>query len=171
MDRKQLKDLLREDRKRWEEKGRFRLYLMHPEYRLIRKKRLCDYYREKQLWIPIYWSLRILYRGNCRRCGCEIPCHTAIGGGFRIIHPGGIVIHGDAEIGKEVTVLTGTLIGENRTGVPTIADHVSIGAHAILLGGIHVGYNAEIGAGAIVTEDVPENAVVTGNVAVVRRIK
>ena len=39
----------------------------------------------------------------------------------------------------------------------------SIGANATLLPGITVGQNAMIGAGAVVTRDVPPNAIVTGN--------
>jgi acetyltransferase-like isoleucine patch superfamily enzyme len=41
----------------------------------------------------------------------------------------------------------------------------SIGSGATLLGGITVGENATVGAGAVVTKDVPANAVVAGNPA------
>jgi acetyltransferase-like isoleucine patch superfamily enzyme len=41
----------------------------------------------------------------------------------------------------------------------------SIGSGATLLGGITVGENATVGAGAVVTKDVPPNAIVTGNPA------
>ena len=41
----------------------------------------------------------------------------------------------------------------------------SIGANATLLSGITVGRNAMVGAGAVVTHDVPENSVVVGNPA------
>lgn len=41
----------------------------------------------------------------------------------------------------------------------------SIGSGATLLGGITVGENATVGAGAVVTKDVPANAIVTGNPA------
>ena len=47
----------------------------------------------------------------------------------------------------------------------TIGDDVWIGGHVIVLPGIHVGKGAILGAGAVVTKDVPEYAIVGGNPA------
>ena len=47
----------------------------------------------------------------------------------------------------------------------TIAPGASLGAGAVILPGIRVGRNAMVGAGAVVTKDVPANAVVVGNPA------
>ena len=47
-------------------------------------------------------------------------------------------------------------------GVPTIGDSVVIFAGAKILGNIHIGDGAVIGANAVVTKDVPTNAVVAG---------
>lgn len=44
----------------------------------------------------------------------------------------------------------------------------SIGANATILPGIKIGKNAMVGAGAVVTKDVPENAIVVGNPATVK---
>lgn len=50
--------------------------------------------------------------------------------------------------------------------VPTVVkDGVRIGANATLVCGITIGENALIGAGAVVTKDVPPNSVVAGNPA------
>lgn len=46
-----------------------------------------------------------------------------------------------------------------------VEDGASIGTGATILGGIKIGKNAVVGAGAVVTKDVPENAVVVGNPA------
>lgn len=43
-----------------------------------------------------------------------------------------------------------------------IKKRASIGTHATILGGVTVGENAMIGAGAVVTEDVPDFAIVVG---------
>lgn len=51
-------------------------------------------------------------------------------------------------------------IGVERTGVPVIGDNVTIGAGAIILGGVRIGNNVNIGAGAIVVDDVPDNTTV-----------
>jgi len=54
----------------------------------------------------------------------------------------------------------------------TIEDNVWIGGGAILLPGVRVGKNAVVGAGAVVSRDVPANTVVAGNPArVIREIE
>ena len=53
-----------------------------------------------------------------------------------------------------------------------IADNVWLGGAAILLPGVRIGRNAVVGAGAVVTRDVPPNTVVAGNPArVIREIE
>lgn len=63
------------------------------------------------------------------------------------------------------------VIGKVKGKSPVIGDNVTMGVHAVVIGGITIGKNAEIGAGAIVTHDVPENAVVIGTAAHIHRIK
>ena len=54
----------------------------------------------------------------------------------------------------------------------TIREGASIGANATLLPGVTIGSHAMVGAGAVVTKDVPEHAVVAGNPAkIIRYIK
>ena len=50
-----------------------------------------------------------------------------------------------------------------------IEDHVWIGAHVIILPGVRIGRNSAIGAGSVVTKDVPPNCLVVGNPARVLR--
>ncbi len=50
-----------------------------------------------------------------------------------------------------------------------IDDNVWIGAGVIIMPGIHIGKNSVIGAGSIVTRDIPENVVAFGNPCRVRR--
>ena len=51
-----------------------------------------------------------------------------------------------------------------------VKKRASIGTSATILGGITIGENALVGAGAVVTKDVPDNAVVAGNPAKVVKI-
>lgn len=44
-----------------------------------------------------------------------------------------------------------------------IGNNVWIGAHSVVLPGVTIGDNAVIGAGSIVTRDIPENVVAAGN--------
>ena len=50
-----------------------------------------------------------------------------------------------------------------------IKDHASIGTSVAILGGITIGFNALIGAGSVVTKNIPDNAVAAGNPAKIIR--
>lgn len=50
-----------------------------------------------------------------------------------------------------------------------IEDHVWIGAHVIILPGVRIGRNSAIGAGSVVTRDIPANSLAVGNPARVLR--
>lgn len=98
----------------------------------------------------------------------DIHPGAQIGKYFFIDH-GFVVIGETAEIGDNVTIYQGaTLGGTNPTGGvggkrhPTIGDNVIISLGAAILGPIHVGANARIGANAVVTKDVPEGATMVG---------
>jgi len=52
-----------------------------------------------------------------------------------------------------------------------IGDDVWVGAHAVILPGVHIGTGAVVAAGAVVTRDVPEYAVVAGVPAEIRRYR
>lgn len=71
--------------------------------------------------------------------------------------PGATILAHDAS--------TKRLTGYTKIGVVEIGDQVFIGANAIILPGTHIGNNSIIGAGAIVTKNVPDGVVVAGNPA------
>ena len=167
----ELKELLRKDRERWGNVPAIKLYFFQEEYRLIRLKRFCDYFKTKRMLKPMYYWFRWRYHRYCRKCGCDIPSHVVFGGGIKLLHAWGIVINSECIIGENVTIVSGTVIGGARAGVPRIGNNVMIGAHALILGGVFVGDNSDIGAGAIVTHDVPKGVVVFSEASKVRRIK
>ena len=85
-------------------------------------------------------------------------------------HPVGIVIARDVVVGKNCTIYQNVTIGKKKYGFfedknTVIGDNVIIFANACIIGNVNIGDNARIGAGAIVLEDVPANAVVAGNPA------
>lgn len=88
-----------------------------------------------------------------------------------------ITIGSDVQIGPNVQLLTPThpLDPERRrakleAAEPiVIEDNVWLGGGAIVLPGVTIGENSVIGAGAVVTKDVPANVVAVGNPARVIR--
>ncbi len=95
--------------------------------------------------------------------------------------PEGVIIEDEVFIGPHVcftndiyprsTDSNGTILVSNVHGaIPTrVCKRASIGANATILCGITIGENALVGAGAVVTRDVPPGAIVVGNPAKVIR--
>jgi serine O-acetyltransferase len=98
--------------------------------------------------------------------GAEIPINARIGGGLKIPHPNGIVIHPKAVIGPNCLIFQQVTIGARGRGVPTIGGHVDIGAGAKIIGAITIGDHARIGANALVIRDVPPGETVVSAPAV-----
>ena len=85
----------------------------------------------------------------------------------------GVVIGETSEIGNNVTIYHNVTLGgispsinadqqRNTKRHPTVLDNAVIGSGAQILGPVTVGKNSKIGANAVVTNDVPENAVMVG---------
>ena len=105
--------------------------------------------------------------------GIEIHPKAKIGKNLFIDHGMGVVIGETSEIGDNVTIYHMVTLGgispsidsDNQRNVkrhPTLKDNVVVGSGAQVLGPVVVGKNAKIGANAVVTKDVPENAVMLG---------
>lgn len=98
--------------------------------------------------------------------GISISPKTKIGGGFYIGHYGGIVINSQAEIGENCNIMQGVTIGASNRGkykgVPTIGNHVYIGAGAKIIGAVNIGNYAAIGANSVVTHHIPDYGVAVG---------
>ena len=105
----------------------------------------------------------ILYRKRIKY-GIQISIETKIGKGFYIGHFGGIVVSGGAEIGDNCNISQDVTIGlsarGNKKGVPSIGDNCYIAPGVKIIGNINIGNNVAIGANAVVTVDIPDNAVV-----------
>lgn len=103
--------------------------------------------------------------------GADIPLNCQIEGGLLLPHPNGVVIHPAARIGPNCLIFQQVTLGtRGGTSAPVLAGHVDVGAGAKLLGPIHVGDHAQIGANAVVLVDVPPRALAVGVPAVVREI-
>ncbi len=87
----------------------------------------------------------------------------------------GAVLGGRATVGNHCHVGAGAVLAgviEPASATPVIVeDDVLIGANAVVIEGVHIGRGAVVAAGAIVTQDVPQNAVVAGCPARVIKMK
>jgi len=116
----------------------------------------------------LYFLARLINHVGRFFTAIDIHPGAVIGSNFFIDH-GFVVIGETAEIGDDVTIYQQvTLGGTNPTDGapgkrhPTIGNGVIIGSGAQVLGPIHVGARARIGANAVVTKDVPEGATMVG---------
>ena len=92
----------------------------------------------------------------------DLPASVPIGPGLYMPHCVGSVIFARS-IGSHVTLQGGITIGLKRKAeFPTIADGVTIGAGARVLGDVTVGAGAVVAANAVVLRDVPAGATVAG---------
>ena len=105
--------------------------------------------------------------------GIEIHPKAKIGKNLFIDHGMGVVIGETSDIGDNVTIYHMATLGGISPSInsedqretkrhPTLQDNVVVGSGAQVLGPITIGKNAKIGANAVVTKDVPENAVMVG---------
>jgi acetyltransferase-like isoleucine patch superfamily enzyme len=129
------------------------------------------------------WQFVVVLKGARIGVECNICAQTLIEGdviiGDRVTVKSGVQIWSGSVIGDDV------FIGPNATfsndpyprskqypkqffGV-TIKNGATIGANATLLPGVTIGEKALIGAGAVVTKDVPDRAIVVGNPAKIVR--
>ncbi len=97
-----------------------------------------------------------------------------------IVGPGtmidmGAVLGGRATVGSRCHIGAGAVLAgvvEPASAVPVVVeDDVLVGANAVVIEGVHIGKGAVVAAGAVVVEDVPENAVVAGCPARIIKMK
>ena len=105
--------------------------------------------------------------------GAVINIGAVIGEGTMIDM--GAVLGGRATVGAHCHIGAGAVLAgviEPASATPVIIeDNVLVGANAVVVEGVHVGKNAVVAAGAVVLEDVPDNAVVAGTPARIIKMK
>lgn len=133
-----------------------------PEFNLVYRFRLASC----STGLALRWH-RWRYKQLRRRFSIHLIEGTEVGAGFRFGHMGSLVVHPRVKIGFDVTICQGVTIGKvhtgRRAGVPTIGDHVYIGANAVVVGGITIGNHVLIAPNSFVNFNVHDHAVVIGN--------
>jgi UDP-2-acetamido-3-amino-2,3-dideoxy-glucuronate N-acetyltransferase len=128
------------------------------------------------------WAFAHILPGAVVGAHCNICDHVFIENNVRIgdrvtIKCGvqlwdGIIIEDDVFIGPNATFANDPYPRSRqypeKFEKTIIRQGASIGANATILGGMTIGKNSMVGAGAVVTRDVPPNAVVIGNPSVIK---
>lgn len=135
---------------------RFHYSLRYYEYYLNQEKLTLWGFFCKHFWRFRYRHCQLKY---------EIYIHpNQCGYGLRLCHPGYRYLHQDTQLGNNCTILPMVLIGmkggSNRGAI--IGNNVDISTGVTILSPIVIGDNVRIGAGAVVTKDVPSNSIVAG---------
>ncbi len=119
------------------------------------------------LWRHSFYLLaRMLSHFGRFITGIEIHPGAKIGRRFFIDHGAGVVIGETTEIGDDVLLYQGVVLGgvslEKEKRHPTLGNRVMIGAGTIILGPILIGDGAKVGAASLVVKDVPANSIAVG---------
>lgn len=144
--------------------------LLYPSFWAVVNHRIAHSLHKKGLLVPA----RFVSQLSRFLTGIEIHPGATIGKRFFIDHGAGIVIGETAEIGDNVMLYHGVTLGgtgkQKNKRHPTVEDNVMIGAGTIVLGPVTIGANTKIGAGSVVTQDLPPNVTAVGSpVMIVRK--
>ncbi|MDA8832214.1 serine O-acetyltransferase [Candidatus Pelagibacter bacterium] len=150
-------------------KSKLSLILTYPGVKAVFFHRIANFFQLAKF----YLVARMISQLSRFLTGIEIHPGAKIGKNLFIDHGMGVVIGETSEIGNNVTIYHMATLGgiapsinsNNQRQVkrhPTLGDCVVVGSGAQILGPVMVGTHAKIGANAVVTKDVPENAVMVG---------
>ena len=150
-------------------RSKLSLILTYPGVKAVFFHRIANFFSIAKFHIVA----RIISQFSRFLTGIEIHPNAKIGKNLFIDHGMGVVIGETSDIGDNVTIYHMATLGgiapsinsDNQRNVkrhPTLKENVVVGSGAQILGPVVVGKNAKIGANAVVTKDVPENAVMVG---------
>ena len=150
-------------------KSKISVILTYPGVKAVFFHRIANFFSVAKLDL----IARIISQFSRFMTGIEIHPGAKIGKNLFIDHGMGVVMGETSEIGDNVTIYHMATLGgiapsinsDNQRDVkrhPTLKDNVVVGSGAQILGPVVIGKNAKVGANAVVTKDVEENAVMVG---------
>ena len=150
-------------------KSKLSLILTYPGVKAVFFHRIANFFQLAKFHLVA----RIISQLSRFFTGIEIHPGAKIGKNLFIDHGMGVVIGETSEIGNNVTIYHMATLGGIAPSInsneqrqvkrhPTLGDCVVVGSGAQILGPVIIGTHAKIGANAVVTKDVPENAVMVG---------
>lgn len=148
-----------------------RIAKAHPDYyvwKYVRRMRITSYYYCKRNMNPIYAALYMISsrRMNIlgRRLGIEAG-ESSFDEGLVIYHTQGIVINGNARIGKNCHLYGNNCIGNDgiSPSCPVLGDNVRVCVGAKIIGNVRIADNVVVAAGAVVVKSCDvKNAILGG---------
>ena len=150
-------------------KSKLSIILTYPGVKAVFFHRIANFFSIAKLDL----IARIISQFSRFLTGIEIHPKAVIGKNLFIDHGMGVVIGETSKIGDNVTIYHMVTLGGISPSInsdkqrdvkrhPVLEDNVVVGSGAQILGPVIVGNNAKIGANAVVTKDVPENAIMVG---------
>ena len=150
-------------------KSKISLILTYPGVKAIFFHKIANFFATAKFDL----IARIISQFSRFLTGIEIHPKAKIGKNLFIDHGMGVVIGETSDIADNVTIYHMVTLGGISPSInsndqrevkihPTLHDNVVVGSGAQILGPVIVGKNAKIGANAVVTKNVPENAVMVG---------
>ena len=150
-------------------RSKLSLILTYPGVKAVFFHRIANFFSTAKFHL----IARVISQFSRFLTGIEIHPNAKIGKNLFIDHGMGVVIGETSEIGDNVTIYHMVTLGgispsinsNNQRNIkrhPTLMDNVVVGSGAQILGPVVVGKNSKIGANAVVTKNVEENAVMIG---------
>lgn len=135
-----------------------------PPSRFLLRLRLTEWWcntRTGPLGRAVGAVLRFRLQAAGTRLGYTIPINVA-GPGLKLPHIGTVVISGQARVGANCQLLQGVTLGAGEGGAPRVGSDVYLAPNATVIGPRTLGDRVWIGAGSVVTKDVPSGQVWAG---------
>nr|BFD60641.1 serine O-acetyltransferase [Bdellovibrio sp. CKG001]BFD64055.1 serine O-acetyltransferase [Bdellovibrio sp. HM001] len=149
-------------------KSLWEIGLLYPGPKAIALHRVAHHF----YILKLYFLARLVAEISRWLTGIEIHPGATLGKRLVIDHGFGVVIGETAVIGDDCIIFHGVTLGGLKFDPvkrhPTVGNKVLIGTGAKILGPIHIGDGAMIGANAVVIRDVPAGATVVGPLATQR---
>ena len=150
-------------------KSKLSLILTYPGVKAVFFHKIANFFAVAKFDV----IARIISQFSRFLTGVEIHPKAKIGKNLFIDHGMGVVIGETSEIGDNVTIYHMVTLGGISPSInsdsqreikrhPTLMDNVVVGSGAQILGPVIIGKNAKVGANAVITKNVPDNAVMIG---------
>lgn len=178
--KKELKYYFSEDLRRFDnKKPTIKDWILHNEvwyiYHYIRHLRYVEYYkntRSSKILFLYHWF-------RYKRLGFKLRFTiypNTVGPGFRIYHAGDFVhVKSTCRIGTNCTLLPGVVFGNKYEkedhSIIEVGDNCYFGLGVKIFGSVKIGNNVTVGANAVVTKNIPDNAIVGGIPAKIIKFK